>query len=322
MASFNDYLTEDGKRLFALMAKGQRVTFTKVMLGDGINERGIPEAEFKALIKPVMTLNIDSVSKTADNKVIIRSAFHNTQSRPFYMREKGVFATTDGTDECLVFYANNGALAEYIDVAKTQIIEKIIRTIVMFSESDNINITMNKSEYAPPTIITNATTIEEFITGETSTGALVEGSPATGGSGMDAGSEIIITNIEGDKDIYIFVGGDPLNINNYKKVYGTKAMVVMRQFIPTSQRIKGSLYLQLGTTRRLIIRVFRKFFNRLPEPNDTEDTLLFKRTDEKTTNIDDGNKYRFYCKNLSVVKQGENPERFEGKFYLVADSKE
>lgn len=309
MESFNDYLTADGQKILALMTKGARVTFTKVVLGDGIKRDGVSEADIKAVINPVITLNIDSVTKSADNKVTIRSVFSNAQTtRPFYMREKGVYATTDGTDECLVFYANNGALAEYIDVAKKQLIEKIIRTVVAFSESDNIRITLTGSGGTPPTIDSKSDLIEDFIKDEVH-------------DDIEPGTTIIINN-GGDKNIYVYVGGDSSDVNNYLQVYGTRAMVVMYEYIPPSKRLKGSLYLQLGKTRRLIVRIFRKFYNRLPEPTDTEDTLLFKQSDTKTTNVDDGNKYRFLCKNFSVLQQGETPERSEGRFYFIADSKE
>lgn len=309
MASFNDYLTADGQKILALMTKGARVTFTKVVLGDGIKKDGVSEADIKSVINPVITLNVDSVTKSADNKVTIRSVFSNAQTtRPFYMREKGVYATTDGTDECLVFYANNGALAEYIDVAKTQLIEKIIRTVVAFSESDNIRITLTGSGGTPPTIDSKSDSIEDFIKDEVH-------------DDIEPGTTIIINN-GGDKNIYVYVGGDSSDVNNYLQVYGTRAMVVMYEYIPPSKRIRGSLYLQLGKTRRLIVRIFRKFYNRLPEPTDTEDTLLFKQRDTKTTNVDDGNKYRFLCKNFSVLQQGETPERSEGRFYFIADSKE
>ncbi len=309
MASFNDYLTADGQKILALMTKGARVTFTKVVLGDGIKKDGVSEVDIKEVINPVITLNIDSVTKSADNKVTIRSVFSNAQTtRPFFMREKGVYATTDGTDECLVFYANNGALAEYIDVAKTQLIEKIIRTIIAFSESDNIKITLTGSGGTPPTIDSDSDSIDDFIKDELH-------------DDIEPGTTIIINN-NGDKNIYMYIGGDPFDVNNYLQVYGTKAMVVMHEYIPVSKRIKGSLYLQLGKTRRLIVKVFRKFYKRLPQETDTEDTLLFKQTDTKTTNADDGNKYRFLCKNLSVLQQGETPERLEGKFYFIADPKE
>lgn len=247
MASFNDCLTTAGQRIFALMAKGSKVTFTRVVLGDGIKQDGVSESQMTDLINPVVTLNIDSVTKSADNKVTIRSVFSNTQTvDPFYLREKGVYATTDGTDECLVFYANNGVLAEYIDVAKTQLIEKIIRTVIMFSESDNINITMSSSGYSPPTIMTDST-LEDFI---------------EKGESVEEGSEIIVTNGDGEKEIYVYTGGDPFDMNNYLQVYGTRALVVMHEYIPIEERIKGSMYLLLGKTRRLMVKVFKKFFGK------------------------------------------------------------
>lgn len=324
MASFNDCLTADGQKMFALMAKGCKVTFTKVVLGDGIKENGVSETEIKDVIHPIVTLNVESVTKSADNRVTIRSVFTNSQAEPFYLREKGVYATTDGTDECMVFYANNGALAEFIDVATTQLIEKIIKTEVIFSESDSINLKMNSAAYAPPPIDTNAKTLEEFITGKTSTGEPVEGSPTSGASSMDVGSQVIMTNEKEEKVIYVYVGGDTYNTNNYLQVYGEKSpsMIVMREYIPITERAKESLYLQLGKTRRLMVKVFRMFYNREPAETDTEDTLLFKQTTAKTENVNDGNKYRFTFKNLSILAQGDSSERVEGKIYFIADSEE
>lgn len=199
MASFNDYLTAGGQRIFALMAQGSRVTFTKVVLGDGILKDGVAEESMTSVIHPVVTLNIDSVTKTTDNKVIIRSMFSNSQESPFYLREKGVYATTDGTDECLVFYANNGALAEFIDIANTQLIEKIIRTIITFSDGDSVNITLSNSAYGPPTVISNYVTIQEFISKESEV------------ANMEKGSDIILEN----GDIYTYIGDDPTDINSY-----------------------------------------------------------------------------------------------------------
>ena len=101
-----------------------------------------------------------------------------------------------------------------------------------------------------------------------------------------------------------------------KKV-GADALVVMHNYIPVGERIKGSLYLQLGKTRNLIIRVFRKFFNREHSTNDTDDTITFKQSTEKTVAVSDGNKYRFLCKNLSILEEDDTTERLEGKIYFV-----
>jgi len=151
--------------------------------------------------------------------------------------------------------------------------------------------------------ITNYLTLEEFINSGTA-------------DKLKRGDTVAINNL-----IYILVGSDPLNASHYM-VYGAEALVVMREYVPISERIKGSMYLQLGKTRGLIVRVFKKFYNREYTETDTNDTITFKQTTEKTTNITDGARYRFTCKNLSILAQGDTSERLDGKIYFVADTKE
>ena len=62
--------------------------------------------------------------------------------------------------------------------------------------------------------------------------------------------------------IYILIGEDPTLENNWMS-YGAEALVIMKQYIPTAERHNGSLYMQIGNTRRLIIKVFREFFYNL-----------------------------------------------------------
>ena len=296
MSSFKDYLTADGKRLFALMAKGSKVTFTKMIIGDGIMYQGENESDMKDVISPRCTLPIDSVTKMKDDKVCIRANFKNSDAAGFYLREKGVYATIDGEHEYLVFYANNKACAEWIDKDSSQIIEKIIRTIVAFSSSDNIHITMNSPEYGAPTIKTDYDTIEDFDKNNE----------------VDIGTEVILPN----GDIYIFNG------NEYVQIYGAKVFIVMREYIEPRRRKKGSLYLQIGKTRRLIIRIFTKYLKLLPPPDGDEvNTLYIKEGVERTNNIRDDGNYRFLCKNLNILAKDVDAEKEKvlGDLYFKAD---
>ena len=291
MASFKDCLTVDGQSLFASMAKGSRLTFTKIVIGDGIMSSGESEENMKSVISPRCSLPIESVTKTKDNKVYVRANFKSTEASNFYFREKGVYATIDGEHEYMVFYANNGAYAEWIDRGSSQIVEKIIRTIVSFTSSDNINITINNSEYGPPTIQTEYITIEEFEKN----------------NDVDVGTEVIMPN----GDIYIYNG------HEYVQIYGAKVLVVMREYIEPIKRKKGSLYLQLGKTRRLIIKIFTKYLKMLPPENGDEvNTLYVKEGTTRTDNTKDDGNYRFICKNLHPIQPGEELERFPGELYF------
>lgn len=291
MSSFNDCLTADGQRLFASMTKGRKITFTKVVIGDGIMPQGETEYNMTDVIQPRCTLPIESVTEMKGNKVCIRANFKNSDAASFYFREKGVYATIDGENEYLVFYANNRAYAEWIDKGSSQLIEKIIRTIVTFSDSDRINVTISSSEFGPPTIQTTYITIEDFAQN----------------NDVDVGTEVILPN----GDIYIFNG------NEYVQIYGAKVFVVMKEYIEPAKRKKGSLYLQLGKTRRLIIKIFTKYLKMLPPENGDEiNTLYFKERKTKTDNIKDDGNYRFICKNLHSFQAGEEPERVPGELYF------
>lgn len=145
---------------------------------------------------------------------------------------------------------------------------------------------------------TDYMTIDEFVVSEHA-------------KDIKKGDAIVVNGV-----VYVLIGDDPLNKNDYVP-YGADGMVIMREYVPISERVKGSLYLQLGKTRRLIVKVFRKFFNREYTYTDTNDTLTFKQTDKKTTNVSDGNKYRFTCKNLSILEDGDASERVDGKIYFV-----
>ena len=145
---------------------------------------------------------------------------------------------------------------------------------------------------------TDYMTIDEFVVSEKA-------------KDIKKGDAIVLNGV-----VYVLIGDDPLNKNNYVP-YGADGMVIMREYIPINERVKGSMYLQLGKIRGLIIRVFTKFYNRLPNNNDDANTLLFKESMTMTTNVDDGENYRFTCKNLSILDDGDVSERLEGKIYFI-----
>lgn len=215
MASFNDFLTNSGQKMLAKMTSGSVLTFTKVVVGDGILDASADIRTVAEVINEVATLPIDSVTKSADNKVTIRAVLNNGNlEKGFYFREKGIYGTTDGTDECLIFYANNGAFAEWIDVLGTQLIEKVLRTIVTFSDGESVNITLSHSAYAPPTVISNYVTIQEFISNESEV------------TDMEKGSDIIL----GNGDIYTYIGGELADINSYLYQAGSILTEIMAAF--------------------------------------------------------------------------------------------
>lgn len=76
-------------------------------------------------------------------------------------------------------------------------------------------------------------------------------------AGYKLGDTVAIHDI-----IYILVADNPLSEASWMP-YGAEALVVMEQYIPVAERHNGSLYLQLGNSRRLIVKVFREFYHNM-----------------------------------------------------------
>lgn len=141
MATFTDYLTTEGERVIARMLSGEiQLQFSKLVMGDGELAPGTSPKNVKAVISPQAEQEIEYVKLSEDNIVTVTAIFNNDSIETgFYFREKGLYATVD-EKEVLVIYANNGSLAEWIEPSTSNKIEKLIRSVLVFSESDNLNI--------------------------------------------------------------------------------------------------------------------------------------------------------------------------------------
>lgn len=159
---FNEFLTTEGERLLAKSIAGTAtITFTKMELGDG--DRGTASKNITSLESKRMTLDIYSVQLSGDNHITITSMLKSDNIESgFYYREKAVYAT-DGTTEILFLYGTAGSLAEWIENSKTSVFERTMRTIIAFSEGDNINVTIQGGAYASGEDVKNILTAIENI---------------------------------------------------------------------------------------------------------------------------------------------------------------
>lgn len=68
-----------------------------------------------------------------------------------------------------------------------------------------------------------------------------------------------------DNVVYILLGDNNPNKAANWKPYGSEAFILMRdgKYVPISERIKQSIYLQVGNKRRVIVRVFKESFKNL-----------------------------------------------------------
>lgn len=148
MATFKEVLTVEGKNLIARMLSGSsNITFTKIVMGDG----AISQSELaivNKVVNPKKELDIYSVTRDGNNSITVTSIFSNDGIQEgFYFREKGIYAT-DGNEEILFLYGNNGSLAEWINPIGNAVIQKKLSTVISFSESDQLNVSLQEGIYA------------------------------------------------------------------------------------------------------------------------------------------------------------------------------
>ncbi|MDO5574445.1 MAG: hypothetical protein Q4G60_10775 [bacterium] len=150
MAVFNDTLTVEGERLVGKMLAGTaRIQFTRMECGDGYLPAGVTAKNVSSMMHTVISKEVSGTELSGDNVVTVSSAFSNEDmTEGFYFREKGIFAKEyGGSNEVLMIYSNNGSLAEWIEPPSSQFIEKLIRSIIAFEETDNVDIIVSTAVY-------------------------------------------------------------------------------------------------------------------------------------------------------------------------------
>lgn len=183
----NEVLTTKGEQLFARCLSGEvGITFTKMIIGDGSVNPNLIKG-LNAVVSPKATLDIERVTKNADNSVVIKSVFSNQNlDSGFYYREKGIYAT-DGTTEILFMYGNKGSLAEWITPSTSSLIEKTLSSVIAFSESDQVNITLQSGLYASQADLDETNNILDTLVNE--------GVPANGGDADTVNGYTIESNV-------------------------------------------------------------------------------------------------------------------------------
>lgn len=199
MASFTDYLTVEGERMLAKAVAGTKVSFTKAVMGSGYLPSGTYEKNVSAVMTPEQEVPIQSVTINSSSSVLISAYFSNKNlDKGFYFREKALYMS-DGTDEVLAIYGNNGADAEYIDKGDSCVIEKLLKSVIELTSQEmaNIEIVNGLYEFAP-IIESEETSLEDFV-------------KTVQAKAIRMGQRVIINKMIA----YTYVGDDPTDTGSY-----------------------------------------------------------------------------------------------------------
>ena len=153
MAAFiNNDITAAGLIVLAKGSAGQKITYTKIVLGDGYLEEGQTPRTLTDVVSPKAVIDITKLKVNTDGTVAVGGIFTNDQtSEGFFYRELGLYAEDPDPDvgEVLYCYGNCGDLAEWIPpTGGATIVEKTIDIVTAIGSATNVTAYIPADAYA------------------------------------------------------------------------------------------------------------------------------------------------------------------------------
>lgn len=161
MSYYGGTVTVAGRNLITSLMAGKTIEFTRIMVGSGAVPEGVEPIDMVTLVTPVAE-GVSSVP-TVENGVLsmvveYRNDLNGGLQEGFWLREFGVFAKTEDTEEILLYYATLGDSPQPVNAYKDNRIDIRRYPISIALELDaDVQITYN-----PGAFITSAEA-EELI---------------------------------------------------------------------------------------------------------------------------------------------------------------
>lgn len=153
MAAFiNNDITTAGLIVLAKGVAGQKINYTKIVLGDGYLEEGQTPRTLTGVVSPKATVDITKLKINGDGTVAVGGIFTNgDETEGFYYRELGLYAEDPDPEvgEVLYCYGNCGDLAEWIPpTGGATIVEKTIDIVTAIGTATNVTAYIHADAYA------------------------------------------------------------------------------------------------------------------------------------------------------------------------------
>jgi len=146
----NSAITNSGRLLIAKSYLGERMNFTRIVMGDGYLPEGISPRDMTDVVHAVVVVPITKMKINADETVIIGGVFSNADIQTeFFYRELALFAEGADGVEVLYCYGNAGDFAERITpMGGSAVIEKAIDIVTAIGTTDNVTATIIRTTTA------------------------------------------------------------------------------------------------------------------------------------------------------------------------------
>lgn len=151
-AFINNDITTAGLIVLAKGVAGQKINYTKIVLGDGYLEEGQTPRTLTGVVSPKATVDITKLKINGDGTVAVGGIFANgDETEGFYYRELGLYAEDPDPEvgEVLYCYGNCGDLAEWIPPSGgATIVEKTIDIVTAIGTATNVTAYIPADAYA------------------------------------------------------------------------------------------------------------------------------------------------------------------------------
>lgn len=139
-------LTNAGINLQTRVLAGEKITFTKMKMGDG-DLNGQPVTPLTDLVHSALIIENLIGAKKSTTDFELQGFFSNESVESgFWWREIGVFAKGEDGVEVLYCYANAGGAGDYIPVVTEQRIEKYLFVSFAVGNAENVTLNINGSD--------------------------------------------------------------------------------------------------------------------------------------------------------------------------------
>ena len=111
MSYYGGTITVKGRDLITSLIAGETIEFTRIVVGSGQVPEGVEPIDIEALVEPVAeaTSTVPTVENSVLSMVVeYRNDMNGGLKTGFWLREFGIFAKTENSEEILLYYATLG----------------------------------------------------------------------------------------------------------------------------------------------------------------------------------------------------------------------
>ena len=142
-------LTDAGKELLSRSVGGEKITFTRFVIGNG--DQQVESSEMTAIVNPILYFPISSCDKTTAGYVKINGRFtSNDITTDFRWKELGVLCKGEDGVETLYAYSNDGENGTWLKAKGSDVVaENAVSIIIAIGDAENVTaITVDSAVYA------------------------------------------------------------------------------------------------------------------------------------------------------------------------------